>query len=166
MTTPPTPPEAFATLQPSGSIWQWIIKSCPLCGRRHAHGGGPRAGDPRRLLGHRVAHCDDPNRLGYQLVEAPVRGRAMTIQDHEEASALLTDLDAMVRRLRIHVSARAGVRAATIDQTFRASRALARVRMALQDLAARDFGDDRVYLRDCDPGNSGSLDRSLPNRVE
>jgi hypothetical protein len=54
--------------------WFWQIPACPCCGRRHQHGGGDFTGDPRRLLGHRVAHCTLRQRLGesrgYELVEA------------------------------------------------------------------------------------------------
>jgi hypothetical protein len=42
-------------------------------GRRHQHGGGDFAGDPRRLLGHRAAHCtlrqSHGESRGYALVE-------------------------------------------------------------------------------------------------
>ena len=56
------PPVALATL----ISWSWVIEDCPLCGRRHVHGAGAPGGDPRRLLGHRVAHCGGMG--GYVLV--------------------------------------------------------------------------------------------------
>jgi len=34
---------------------------CPLCGKRHVHGLGPLAGDPKDYLGHRVSHCLQPH---------------------------------------------------------------------------------------------------------
>lgn len=53
--------------------WYWVVERCPFCAGRHTHGGGPLAGDPRRLLGHRGQHCmEGPEwpRAGYVLREA------------------------------------------------------------------------------------------------
>lgn len=53
--------------------WQLVVPTCPHCGSEHRHGAGERGEDPRKSLGHRVAHCD-PSRvlnawaLGYYLV--------------------------------------------------------------------------------------------------
>lgn len=53
--------------------WQLVVPVCPHCGQEHRHGAGERGEDPRRALGHRVAHCD-PARVqnvwarGYYLV--------------------------------------------------------------------------------------------------
>ena len=67
-------PQALAVLKPSRGCYLWIVPRCPLCGKRHQHGGGYLTGDPRTLLGHRVAHCTGPQRpgesRGYELVEA------------------------------------------------------------------------------------------------
>ena len=40
-----------------GLGWAWLVPSCPYCGRKHFHGGGPFDGEPRDLLGLRAAHC-------------------------------------------------------------------------------------------------------------
>ena len=68
-----TYPPAPAVLKPSRGGYRWIVPCCPLCGKQHQHGGGYLTGDPRRLLGHRAAHCARPQRLGesrgYELVE-------------------------------------------------------------------------------------------------
>jgi hypothetical protein len=71
-----TEPEAPAVPVRGREVWSWVVPCCPLCGREHWHGGGELGGDPRRLLGHRVAHCGEedvpPHRLqrGYVLVES------------------------------------------------------------------------------------------------
>jgi hypothetical protein len=66
-------PQAPAILKPSRGCYLWIVPRCPLCGRKHQHGGGPLTGDPRDCLGHRVAHCDGRAPVGatrgYELVE-------------------------------------------------------------------------------------------------
>lgn len=46
---------------------------CPHCDQEHRHGAGELGEDPRKALGHRVAHCDprkvkDAWALGYYLV--------------------------------------------------------------------------------------------------
>jgi len=64
-------PAAPAVLQRGRACWSWVVPRCPLCGKRHSHGGGALDRDPRRLLGHRVAHCVCPGVVGsYELVEA------------------------------------------------------------------------------------------------
>ena len=74
-------PQALATLVRSRGCYLWIVPRCPLCSRKHQHGGGDLAGDPRTLLGHRVAHCAAKYRRagqpgGYELVERSERGVA------------------------------------------------------------------------------------------
>ena len=68
-----TYPQALAVLSRGRACYSWVVPRCPLCGRKHAHGGGDLAGDPRALLGHRVAHCTgrSPHEVarGYELVE-------------------------------------------------------------------------------------------------
>jgi hypothetical protein len=69
----PTFPDAPARLVCTSQVYQWIVDVCPLCGQRHAHGGGPLDGDPYQLLGHRNAHCasrSDSQPGGYILVAA------------------------------------------------------------------------------------------------
>jgi hypothetical protein len=69
---PAEPPQALAELSRGRDCWIWTVKKCPLCGRRHTHGGGPLEGNPRELLSHRVAHCVSGDKAGgYVLVEAP-----------------------------------------------------------------------------------------------
>lgn len=68
------PPLAFVHLEPAGRSYAWIVPQCPLCGKRHQHGGGPITGDPRQHLGHRNSHCtthtmNDQADRGYILVE-------------------------------------------------------------------------------------------------
>ncbi len=78
--TPPTEtPTALAILVRGRGCWLWIVPRCPLCRKRHQHGGGHFDDDPRALLGHRVGHCWKPQfldaaRRGYDLVE-DVAGR-------------------------------------------------------------------------------------------
>ncbi len=68
-----TYPPAPAILKPSRGCYLWLVPRCPLCGKQHQHGGGQLTGDPRALLGHRVAHCGGSQRpgapWGYELVE-------------------------------------------------------------------------------------------------
>ena len=56
----------------------WLVITCPICGRRggraHIHGAGGPGADPRKSLGHRVAHCASPISpevcfRGYELVD-------------------------------------------------------------------------------------------------
>ena len=65
------PPVALVTLHGGPHGYQWILTHCPYCGGEHRHGGGDLNGDPRTLLGVRVAHCRDPRQRGrYLLIEA------------------------------------------------------------------------------------------------
>jgi hypothetical protein len=63
---------APAVLKRTAVCWHWVVPKCPLCGKKHTHGGGRLDQDPRRLLGHRVPHCPDPPDAAgsYELVEA------------------------------------------------------------------------------------------------
>jgi len=55
-----------------GLAWELIVDKCPLCGLKHAHGGGV---GPQPSYGERSAHCADRNQRGdYELV--PVGGAA------------------------------------------------------------------------------------------
>jgi hypothetical protein len=60
---------------PSAGCWSWAVPCCSLCGRPHVHGGGPVESDPRRSLGHRVAHCwtRGLNVSGYLLADVDPR---------------------------------------------------------------------------------------------
>ncbi len=60
---------AKVRLKKESDVYLWIIDKCPFCGKRHCHGGGSLDGDPRRLLGGRVPHCDHHQGLSYTLVE-------------------------------------------------------------------------------------------------
>jgi hypothetical protein len=63
--------EAPARLMREREGWLWVVDRCPLCGSRHAHGGGALSDDPYRLLGPRAAHCTGGTFPGgYLLVEA------------------------------------------------------------------------------------------------
>jgi hypothetical protein len=67
-------PIALARLKRMPDVYLWIVDRCPLCAKKHIHGGGSLDGDPRRLLSHRVAHCLRPiEPAAYDLVEAPAR---------------------------------------------------------------------------------------------
>jgi hypothetical protein len=66
-------PEARARLE----IWpgdrrgkseqKWVVNCCPICGRRHIHGGGILGeDDPRSYLTHRVKSCMPSNRQAGQ----------------------------------------------------------------------------------------------------
>jgi len=64
-------PYAVATLERDGGCYLWVVRQCPLCGKKHTHGGGCLSEDPRIYLSHRVAHCaGDAPTGGYFLVEA------------------------------------------------------------------------------------------------
>lgn len=77
-------PNAYATLAWHGRRKRtryatWVVRSCPFCGERHEHGGGPADSDPREFLGFRESHCADLDiRRQYRLVEVtqgqPKRG--------------------------------------------------------------------------------------------
>jgi len=55
--------------------WAITVERCPLCGKRHFHGGGD---GPEPDLGNRVAHCDAHDG-SYELVEtaASLAARAL-----------------------------------------------------------------------------------------
>src|SRR5215217_8896749 len=55
--------------------WAVTVERCPLCGKRHHHGGGD---GPEPALGHRVAHCDEHDG-GYELVETAASIAARTL---------------------------------------------------------------------------------------
>jgi len=65
-------PVAPARLVRKKDVWLWVVDKCPLCGKRHTHGGGLIEDDPFDNLGHRYAHCDSlkPEPGGYILVAA------------------------------------------------------------------------------------------------
>jgi hypothetical protein len=48
-----------------GRYWAVTVERCPLCGKRHYHGGGD---GPEPALGDRVAHCGERGG-SYELVE-------------------------------------------------------------------------------------------------
>jgi hypothetical protein len=48
-----------------GRYWAVTVEPCPLCGKRHYHGGGD---GPEPALGDRVAHCGEHDG-SYELVE-------------------------------------------------------------------------------------------------
>lgn len=70
------PPAALVELvegETAGRAWrQWRVLRCPHCGKRHHHGAGGPQDDPRRFLGHRIAHCvlNAGPRPSYVLVES------------------------------------------------------------------------------------------------
>ena len=66
-------PSAAVTLDRGRKTWSWIVESCPFCGRRHMHGGGPLAESPFRHLGARMRHCGngDGTDHSYILCAAP-----------------------------------------------------------------------------------------------
>ncbi len=56
--------------------WRWMVVTCPICGAkgRHFHGAGGPGADPRKSLGHRLAHCASPVPVeavccGYELMD-------------------------------------------------------------------------------------------------
>jgi hypothetical protein len=54
-----------------GKFWSVSVPKCPLCGKKHYHGGGTGSVPD---LGHRAAHCVD--RAGsYELAETPESAR-------------------------------------------------------------------------------------------
>src|SRR5262245_40090053 len=67
--------EVEVVLKRGEDVWLWVIERCPFCGEEHVHGGGSLDGNPRRLLGYRVAHCGDDAVIRvdrYRLVESPL----------------------------------------------------------------------------------------------
>lgn len=85
---------APAVLKRAGRQWSWEVSKCPLCGRKHTHGGGAIGKhNPDDLLGHRVAHCLSGSN-NYTLVRDPDG-------DHdnvEEAEAIMRRAEVFVRR--------------------------------------------------------------------
>lgn len=46
---------------------KWVVGCCPICGRKHIHGGGILGeDDPRSYLSHRVKSCMPPSRTAGQ----------------------------------------------------------------------------------------------------
>lgn len=64
----PTYPQKETT----GCTMQWMVLSCPHCGKKHYHGAGNNPEESDSYLGHRVAHClnADIDNPGYNLVKA------------------------------------------------------------------------------------------------
>jgi hypothetical protein len=60
-----------------GRYWAVTVPRCPLCGKRHHHGGGDGA-EP--ALGSRVAHCDQHDG-SYELIETAASIAARTLPD-------------------------------------------------------------------------------------
>lgn len=95
-----TAPVALARLEhhPHGGVW--IVDDCPLCHRRHRHGGGGASEDARDFLGHRQAQCvpggvppDVDFAAGYVLVEAPptagfTSSAPQQVESHANSTAL------------------------------------------------------------------------------
>lgn len=50
-------PIAHCVLKRTPTVNLWVVVRCPYCGKQHTHGAGSPAEDPRRFLGHRIAHC-------------------------------------------------------------------------------------------------------------
>lgn len=48
-----TDEKIYAEAEARLSGQQWIVDSCPYCGKRHVHGAGGDTGDPLKFLGHR-----------------------------------------------------------------------------------------------------------------
>ena len=69
--TDSTPTIALVRLVERKETYSWVVVRCPYCMKKHTHGGGFLAGNPRKLLGSRLSHCMD-NRQMYELRE--VRG--------------------------------------------------------------------------------------------
>ena len=63
-------PVVPVTIEVNHGNYQFILKTCPYCGKDHVHGGGRfRGDDPIEHQGHRWAHCLDrkPGNRGYIL---------------------------------------------------------------------------------------------------
>jgi len=58
-----------------GRYWAVTVERCPLCSKRHHHGGGD---GPEPDLGHRVAHCGD-QAGSYELIETASSIAARTL---------------------------------------------------------------------------------------
>ena len=64
-------PTAPARLLVDRRAFRWEVQNCPVCGKRHVHGGGALQDDPRQVLSHRAAHCfRPPENNGYILVDS------------------------------------------------------------------------------------------------
>ena len=50
---------APADLVKSKTIWLWVIRKCPFCGKKHTHGGMRVEENPYEALGARVPHCEN-----------------------------------------------------------------------------------------------------------
>jgi hypothetical protein len=55
------------------AYFTWVVPHCPICGKRHTHGGGNEEEKVDEFLGYRVAHCTDRKGMniltsGYRLV--------------------------------------------------------------------------------------------------
>ena len=59
----------LAHLEQRQDYYLWVVASCPFCGEHHTHGGGSLDGDPRKLLGGRVAHCSTGSGGVYELFD-------------------------------------------------------------------------------------------------
>jgi len=71
-------PRALAELEIGEYFFAWRVLNCPICGRRHVHGGGFRYENPTHSLGHRLPHCVGFTSDGYFLVDAdPERTAAL-----------------------------------------------------------------------------------------
>src|SRR3712207_7951053 len=54
---------AYASLEKGKHSWIWVVRSCPYCGKCHAHYGGPLDGDPHRYLNWPTyAYCNKADR--------------------------------------------------------------------------------------------------------
>lgn len=54
---------ADAVLERGRYSWVWVVPTCPYCGRRHEHYGGPLNVDPYMYLGQTLtARCDKTDR--------------------------------------------------------------------------------------------------------
>jgi hypothetical protein len=66
-------PIALVRLEQRKEAYAWVVVRCPFCMKRHNHGAGYHGGDPRRLLGSRLSHCQDEAKRGeYELVEVKI----------------------------------------------------------------------------------------------
>src|SRR4051812_27851107 len=59
-----------------GRYWAVTVERCPLCGRKHYHGGG---GDETPGLGYRNSHCITGPGGTYELIETAASIAARTL---------------------------------------------------------------------------------------
>src|SRR5215212_11677957 len=59
-----------------GRYWAVTVERCPLCGKRHHHGGGS---DKTPDLGYRNSHCITGPGGTYELIETPASIAARTL---------------------------------------------------------------------------------------